>query len=120
VSPRISIGASLGYEKAGGEINKDLNRGIWSRNILTILASARFYYLNKNSMDLYSSVNLGGAYEIEDIKLNGNYSITNRTLGIAWHVAPVCIQYDFRRVGLFVELGYGCRGVIHAGGVIAL
>lgn len=95
-----------------GEYHKFSDQRMSSRSmhIIGILPQLRFAWLNRNIVQLYSSVALGALFSIG--------AIDNKA-----RVGVARVGLDFKFVGIsvgrrwfgFAELGYGHRGIINAG-----
>jgi len=115
----LSVGAGVSYEYLEGTIRSASAAGSWNRSATSFLCSFGLRYLEKRRLSLGSKVYTGLLYTSEEIsmqhKLWGMIHTRGIRSGFSWQVVPVRIEMEKHHCGLFGELGWGYKGMLHAG-----
>lgn len=109
----LHVGVAASYTGGfTGEFHRYNHQRLSSRNlhIISLLPQLRFAYLNRNVVQLYSSVAIGASFSIGN--LNGRVR-PGRAM-VALDIKLIGISIGRRWFG-FAELGYGWRGIFNAG-----
>jgi hypothetical protein len=112
----VSIGASASYEWTACDLYSkklDIDAGDIVNHYYTVMATARFNYLSKNIITLYSRVGFGVTFWFEYITGDAVTS-DNSSSFIAFQVTPFGIHIG-NKIGGFAEVGVGSEGMFSAG-----
>lgn len=102
----IGVGGTLGYQRGNEPAGADFT---CSRNYLTAMATAKFYWFNKPYVGMYSSLSAGATYIFGEY--NGEKESTWRMAG---QVSAVGLEAGGRLRG-FIECGFGTMGLFRMG-----
>jgi hypothetical protein len=112
----VSVGGSVSYERTTCDLfskNLDIDAGNIINNYYTVMATARFNYLSKKIITLYSRVGIGYTLWLEYI--NGDNQYQDQSDGfVAFQLTPIGIRIG-TKVGGFFEAGFGSEGMVAAG-----
>ncbi|MFS4467502.1 hypothetical protein [Maribacter sp. 2210JD10-5] len=115
----LLVGISGVYEEAEDkERFGSANVAKRKSRIYSIALESDYSYINRKHFKVYSGVGLG--YRMVDTKSKPTAASTDtkisneRTHGLAYHINGIGIRAG-RAIGVFVEVGYGYRGIINAG-----
>lgn len=102
----IGVGGTLGYQHGSEPRGADFT---CSRNYLTALAMAKFYWFNKPYVGMYSSLSVGASY------IFGEYNgAREHTWRVSGQLSAVGLEAGGRLRG-FIECGLGTMGVFRMG-----
>jgi len=112
----VSVGGSVSYERTACDLfsqTQDIDVGDIINNYYTVMATARFNYLSKKIITLYSRVGIGYTLWLEYI--NGDNQYQDQSNGfVAFQLTPIGIRIG-TKVGGFFEAGFGSEGIVAAG-----
>lgn len=109
-----------GFYEAKYERLSNLKCSSYNSHLISILPEARFSWLNKRIVTMYSSFGLGLAIYIDDTYYSDKFYTTKTrnydetSYAPAFHLTAVGIHVGKKWYG-FAELGFGYKGIIQAG-----
>ena len=109
-----------GFYETEYERISNLKCSSYNSHLISILPEARFSWLNKEKVTMYSGFGLGLAIYTDDTHYSDKFYSTkpltwNETYyGLALHLTAVGIHVGRKWYG-FAELGFGFKGIIQAG-----
>lgn len=109
VSERVSVGVLGTWEKITSYTKNRTENFSWTSTAL--MANARFYYINKNALHLYSGASIGYAL----LKSSSN----EKDGALAFQIDALGIRLG-SRVGILGEVGFGYQGLAKVGASIRL
>lgn len=122
--PQFTIGFTMGAEQENGSFEEfaGIQSGEYHKRSLSIAMEVRYYYLRRGPLRIYSMAGIGTHFYQQltsfNYNLNGTTVILDsrdeRTIGATYQVSPLGIRYG-RRLGGFLEAGYGYKGIVNAG-----
>lgn len=102
----VGVGGTLGYQRGREPVGAEFT---CSRNYVTAMATAKFYWFNKPYVGMYSSLSAGATY------IFGEYNgASERMWRFAGQVSAVGLEAGGRLRG-FIECGLGTMGLLRAG-----
>lgn len=110
-APRWSAGVTASWARADRNVLfldtpvDKLERRMW-----TAMAEARFHWLTRSSVDLYSSLGAGGAWTTDRYE----YVAKQTHFDPAYQLNLIGARVG-RELGAFAELGFGWNGIVKAG-----
>ncbi|PKV50264.1 hypothetical protein ATE84_2319 [Aquimarina sp. MAR_2010_214] len=108
LSDRIKIGGGISYVKFEDSDNKNkLNAG--HLHYLAVMPQFEYVFVKNDFLELYSNASAG--ITSLHYKINKN---TNSEYGFAFQVNPVGLRIG-KKIGGFVEAGYGYNGFVNIG-----
>lgn len=115
--PKVSLGATLGYEKVSRDYPKSINA---KNNFYTIAADIKFNYMKVPSgiLTLYWDASLGATF----LKQNANMAEAGKEkfskTSVAYHVSPLGLAVGLPKFGVYGEVGYGYKGILQLGAYV--
>lgn len=110
----ISLGGSLSINPVGTVITT--NHGLnltWNYYILNLMPKVSLYYLNRETVALYSGVEAGGALVFWRDR-QGSSVKTDVAFMPAFHINALGVRIG-KQIGGFMEWGFGYRGIVNFG-----
>ncbi|TWF42951.1 hypothetical protein FHW36_102713 [Chitinophaga polysaccharea] len=115
LTKHIKLGADVAYQLARTEIKTQESADIekYKTNYFIILPTIQFSYIKTNLLDFYGSA-ATGAYMSSSQRISAEKSAQRSKFDFAYQVNPVGLRVG-RKLGGFVELGFGTKGFATAG-----
>lgn len=115
ISKLIQLGALVSVNPGTVDLKFDKGTTAYiSTLFVSFMPRVDFYYLNRGIVSVYSGLALGATY----FNFKGNYSAqpdsSSSGIGFGFQLNGVGIRVG-KAVGGFVEMGYGCQGIINFG-----
>ena len=110
----VSLGGSLSINPVGTVITT--NHGLnltWNYYIFNLMPKVNLYYLNRETVALYSGVEAGGALVFWRDRKGSSVS-TDVAFMPAFHINAFGVRIG-KQVGGFMEWGFGYRGMVNFG-----
>lgn len=113
-APKLTIGVTLGFERVKGKIMGDnFFEGTYYNDYVCGAFEMDYRYLNKPKFQMYSGAGIGVMFN-EETNQAPNFYEFNESFDLAFQINLVGIRYG-GIFGVFIEAGYGYRGMIKAG-----
>ena len=118
ISDRIKLGLNLTFEQQK-EKTKDngQNTGKIKSNYYSFMPSFTYNYWQRDNCQVYGCLSLGAGIEnstFSPVNKETYSEKTDNSLQFAYQVSVFGIRYG-KKVGVFMELGYGYNGIFQAG-----
>ncbi len=114
LNKRLSVGATLSYSLLKSDVNFEGSKtGTSTNNYLTAAPEVEYKYLYTKNFKMYGFVGAGLTVNRQEVKENGKTSIDNSPF-FNFQISPLCIQVG-NNFGLYIESGFGYKGIINAG-----
>lgn len=119
INNRFSAGLELSYMASSKDINFKKSDDEYTvhrkSSFFLVLPTAQYHYLNREKLQLYGNIGVGlVSYTIKEEKNIGPESFDNNYISLAFQVNPIGLRIG-QKFGGFAELGFGYKGIIHAG-----
>jgi hypothetical protein len=87
----------------------------YRKQVMGILAQARYHWLQQKDLDLYSGLGFGWGTASYNVKGNISPNFIQETAhGFGFQCTAAGLRYG-RLIGVFAEAGYGHLGILHVG-----
>ncbi len=118
LSDRIKLGLNLTFEQQKEKtMDNGLNTGKTKSNYYSLMPSFTYNYCQQDNCQIYGCVSLGAGIGNSTF-MPADKEIyrkkTTNSLQFAYQVSALGIRYG-KKVGVFMELGYGYNGIFQAG-----
>ena len=118
LSDRISAGATVLYEHSKSDaLLNDEEKGEFKNNYYTLAAEMDYRYLSKGNLSLYGTLGAGATLYAQKYAANNGDKDSNDTVHFNFQVTPIGIKYG-SKIGVFMEAGFGYKGILSAGAFI--
>ncbi|WP_430613436.1 outer membrane beta-barrel protein [Flavobacterium sp. JP2137] len=115
ISPKIEVGGVVGYESLKGESYALFTRekSELKTSVITVMAEAKYNYINKEKMRLYSGVGIGAAF-LNAKLTSGTLNESNSSTEFAFQIDGIGFSYG-DKFAVFANAGYGYKGIATVG-----
>ncbi|MDR1585250.1 MAG: hypothetical protein LBS07_03620 [Prevotellaceae bacterium] len=113
-SKHTAVGLTYAYVKSSGDILFETKKGSIEHAYNTAAGEFDFRYINNPYFKLYSSIGAGLTLYREKYEVPSKSAEINYKTHFNFQFSPIGIKFG-NSVGAFAELGFGYKGVIHAG-----
>ena len=111
----IGLGGTFVYEHARSDAYSDGTKtGEFNKNYYTLVAESSFRYLISGKFSLYGILGAGATLYDQKYKATNGSDSDNDLVSFNFQISPIAIRYG-DRLGFFIELGFGYKGIISAG-----
>ena len=112
-NPRVAVGGIVTYAQYGEDVEyKGEKVGERTRKYISVMPSAKYYYVDKKHFGVYSKVGLGVMLfnsKEEDIK-NGK-SESESKIYAAYQISALGLEAGSKNIRAFMEAGVGEQGI---------
>lgn len=134
VAPKVKVGAALSYQHTSAKLMAEKQSGGYvdiakaSNDYFTVMPMAKFMWIEKNHIGLYSKAAAGICIASNSAKYCNGVSVdpekqdrllddikSNKGTRFGYHVTAIGFEAGSKNLRGFVELGYGFQGFAQAG-----
>ncbi len=113
-APKVTIGITGGFERVKGKIQTNsMLDGYYYNDYVSGALEIDYRYIKKPRFQLYSGAGIGIMFNEETNEMPDNYEF-NENFNLAYQVNLIGIRYG-GIFGVFLEAGFGYKGIIKAG-----
>ncbi|HVW99159.1 MAG TPA: hypothetical protein VHA52_01750 [Candidatus Babeliaceae bacterium] len=125
ITNRFAVGAAVGFQRFGGNDDEQVSTLSFNENDFTLAIEATLAYIRKDEFQMYGFFGIGpDVYTKQSMEhvsyysgpVGTNYTTKNNTSGIRSTEQFTPLGFRFGDdVAVFVELGYGYKGIFNGG-----
>jgi hypothetical protein len=113
VKPKIAVGMGIGYNSAEYRgMHEKANKPGYRTKTAVMAFEMKLYYKEKDNVSLYGGAGFGNFYRQDQLISYPDQTYSDTA--ITFQITPLGIRLG-KRVGAFVELGYGYKGIANVG-----
>ncbi|TDE16661.1 hypothetical protein [Dyadobacter psychrotolerans] len=113
IKPKIALGMGLGYNSAQHrDLHKQSNKPGFQTKTAVMAFEIQFYYQEKDNISIYCEAGFGNFYR-QDQMISYPDEIYSDA-AITFQATPLGIRVG-KKVGAFIEIGYGYKGIVNLG-----